>query len=317
MASSRYLDVVRQYLQSDGWEIGSTQLQQGVFLVRGRQQSAGGEQSIVTMVITAEAGQATPNHLKYLLQTGREEGADLSLLAAEQPTSDELHAAAADNGVHVLGDEELDNQAATGSTAMGESAAGSPADAVSGSVSSTDNRHSFDSDSTDDPPFPDPWRVLKAYFAAKLSRRRLIAGSAVLVGGTAAGGYGLYRSPSALSIEDETDTEEQTDTDEVAYADLRENTDRYLETTVYYGPAHIAQRIDTDSGTRLRLQVTRVDQDVWRNDIMGQWDGEPFSTGEIVEFRGVVIGTVTYETVLGIERTVPEVEIVEIATVEG
>lgn len=324
MTSSPYLDAVGQYLRDDGWEIEPTQIQQGTVVIRGRQQSGESEQSIITMVVTAEAGQATPDHLKHLLETSREEGADLSILAAEPPISDELQAAAADNGVHILDDAELDLQASTessptaaeASTDTPSTADGEPIDADSideqqpVGADSTADQQSVDADSTDDPPFPDPWTLLKAYLGANLSRRRLVAGSALLVGGTAAGGYGWYRFvPSALE-------RRKADAEEITYDELRTNVKAYLDTTVYYGPAYVAQRINADSGTRLRLQVTQDERGVWRDNLLGRWDGEPYSAGEIVEFWGVVTGSVSYETALGVDRTVPEVEIIDIATVE-
>lgn len=311
MASSAYLDAVGQYLRADGWEIGSTQLQEGTFLIRGRQQSGEAEQSIVTMVLTDEAGQATPEHLKHLLETSHEEEVDLSILAAEPSLDAELQAAAADNGVHVLADEELDSQASSESSAADESADTAPT--AGGEPTDTappDDTQPVEADRDDDPPFPDPWTLFKAYLGSRLSRRQLIAGSALLVGGTAAGSYGWYRfAPSALE-------RLKADAEEVAYDDLRANVEEYLDTPVYYGPARVAQRIDTDSGVRLRLQVTRDDRGAWRDDLLGQWDGDPYLPGDIVEFWGVVTGSVRYETTLGIERIVPEVEIVDIAAVE-
>ena len=62
--------------------------------------------------------------------------------------------------------------------------------------------------------------------------------------------------------------------------------------------------------------MTQDEQGGWRDDLLGRWDGDPYSPGDTVEFWGVVTGSVGYETTLGIERTVPEVEIVDIAAVE-
>lgn len=309
MASSPYLDAVGQYLRADGWEIQSTQLQPGTFLIAG-QQSAGGDRAIVTMVVTAEAGAVTPDHLKHLLQTAREEGVDLAILAAEGPIDDELRSTAADNGVHVLDNAELDMQSSGGSAPTTDAEPTDTQSTTQKAPTAAEQEPPAAASTTQDS-FPDPRKQLKAYLSSKLSRRRIIAGSVLLVGGTAAGGYGWYRfAPSPLE-------RFKAETEEIAYDDLQADIEGHIGTAVHFSPARVAQAIDTEGDDRLRLQVTRTGSGAWQDDLLGRWDGDPYATGDIVEFWGVVNGSVRYETSVGVERTVPDIDIVDIAPVDG
>ena len=318
MTASPYLDAVGQYLRADGWEIGSTEIQPGTFLIAG-QQSNGGDRSIVVMAVTADAGQATPDHLEQLLETSREEGVDLAILAAEAPVDDELQSTAADNEVHVLDNADLDMQESAASATDAEAADGEPIEMPS-TIEQEPTPVEPDPSAAQEPPaaestdhdsFPDPRKQLQAYLSSKLSRRRVLAGSVLLAGGTAAGGYGWYRfAPSPLE-------RFKAETEAIAYDDLQADPEQYLGTAVYYSSARVAQRIATDGDDRLRLQVTRDESGVWQDDLLGRWGGDPYAPGDRVEFWGVVNGAVRYETSLGIERTVPDIDLVDIAPVDG
>ena len=316
MTGSSYLDAVGRYLRADGWEIGSTELQPGTFLIAG-QQSNGGDRSIVVMVVTADAGAATPDHLEQLLETNREEDVDLPILAAEEPVGDELRSTAADNEVHVLDNTDLDVGASAEPTSDEGPTDTGPTDPEPTEMPSTAEQEPSPvegeppAESTDHDSFPDPRKQLQAYLASKLSRRRVLAGGLLLVGGTAAGGYGWSRfAPSPLE-------RFKAETEAVGYADLQADIEQYLGTAVYFSSARVAQRIDTEGGNRLRLQVTQDDSGAWQDDLLGRWDGDPYAPGDLVEFWGVVNGSVRYETSLGVERTVPDIDLVDIAPVDG
>ena len=74
MTASPYLDAVGQYLRADGWEIGSTQLQPGTFLIAG-QQSNGGDRSIEDAVVVRS--DLAPNGGGIIVFEGTDNNGDL------------------------------------------------------------------------------------------------------------------------------------------------------------------------------------------------------------------------------------------------
>lgn len=284
MSENKYLNTVNQYLESDGWEIRSEQLRPGTVLIRGRQQSASGNESIVVMVVTSEDGNVTIDHLQHLHKRGRKLDADLAVLAAELEIDAELQQTAADNGITLLDDEIL-------------------ADIEANRSASNDGLSST-------------WRLHKeaaAYFGRKrekLSRRAVIGSVGVLAAGVASGSYGWRRLTHSRVDSIKSDAES------VAYDNLVVNIEQYVGTVVHYSPAKIAQVVDSEGVEyRFRIQVTETD-DEWTNDLLGRWNGDVFLQNETVEFLGVVDGLVQYETELGHERTIPVVEIFDISLID-
>ena len=72
---------------------------------------------------------------------------------------------------------------------------------------------------------------------------------------------------------------------------------------------------DEDEGLQFRVSVSRGEY-TWEDDILVRWDGGRFLEDDIIEVWGVYNGLVTYETVLGAERTIPDITSVDIELLE-
>ena len=137
-----------------------------------------------------------------------------------------------------------------------------------------------------------------------VTRRQLLAGGLLAGGGLLSAGYYVQSRPAETKA---AEPEPQS----VPYEELRTNTDQYLDSRVRFSPTRIAQVIDSDTETQLfRIQVTYTGTG-WKDNVLGRWDGEPYGENYFLEFTGRVVGTISYETVFGTERTIPDIVIQE------
>ncbi|MCW8172329.1 hypothetical protein D8S78_06415 [Natrialba swarupiae] len=82
-----------------------------------------------------------------------------------------------------------------------------------------------------------------------------------------------------------------------------------------FSQAQIVQVMEDDDVFQLRAYVTE-EEFVWDDDILIWWEGDRFLEDDIVEVWGRFEGLITYETVLGDERTIPELVAADIEIVE-
>jgi hypothetical protein len=143
-----------------------------------------------------------------------------------------------------------------------------------------------------------------------MDRREFVIGvSAVTTAGLAgcSGGGG----------EEELDPEEvKANAEEIPYDDLMRNEDQYEGEEVHISQGQVEQVLgDEEEGFQFRIYVTRGEY-TWENDVFVRWGGDRFLEDDIVEIWGVYNGLLTYETVLGGERTVPDITAVDIELLE-
>jgi hypothetical protein len=94
---------------------------------------------------------------------------------------------------------------------------------------------------------------------------------------------------------------------EYSYDNLMRNTDRYTGSFIHIPEGRIAQVLgDSEEGFQFRVQVDKQGN-TWENDILIRSDGERFLKEDIIEAWGRFEGLVPYETVLGNDRTIPEI----------
>lgn len=94
---------------------------------------------------------------------------------------------------------------------------------------------------------------------------------------------------------------------EYSYQDLMRNSGQYKGEFVHFPQGQIEQVLGNEQdGFQFRVYVTQ-DEFSWDNDILVRWNGERYLEDDIVEIWGQFQGLVTYETVMGDERTIPDV----------
>lgn len=103
---------------------------------------------------------------------------------------------------------------------------------------------------------------------------------------------------------------------EIPYDDLFRNIEQHIGDFVYFGPAQVIQVVEGDSGNfQFRINVTK-ENGFYDDDVFGHWSGDRFLEEDIVEFWGEVLGILKYETVLGNQRSIPELDIYEMNLIE-
>ncbi|TYT60257.1 hypothetical protein [Natrialba swarupiae] len=109
--------------------------------------------------------------------------------------------------------------------------------------------------------------------------------------------------------------EVQNNAEQIGYDGLMRDTDQHEGASVHFPQAQIVQVMEDDDVFQLRAYVTE-EEFVWDDDILIWWEGDRFLEDDIVEVWGRFEGLITYETVLGDERTIPELVAADIEIVE-
>lgn len=124
------------------------------------------------------------------------------------------------------------------------------------------------------------------------------------------GGVGIAIDQTSSTPDYNVD-EVKSDAQTVDYDELLRNIEDYEGASVEYR-GQVMQVIDRDGDQYiLRVAVTR-ESFGWDDDVYISWEGERVLEEDIIRFWGVVEGPITYETVLGNERTIPEITAVDI-----
>lgn len=102
----------------------------------------------------------------------------------------------------------------------------------------------------------------------------------------------------------------------IPYDDLLRNGDQYKGQAVHFPQAKIVQVLGSEEeGFQFRINVTET-QYVWEDDVLIRWSGDRFVTDDIIEVWGRSNGLISYEAVLGNERTIPDVTAVDITLLQ-
>ncbi len=100
----------------------------------------------------------------------------------------------------------------------------------------------------------------------------------------------------------------------VPYEELFRNVEKYVGKEVAYR-GRIAQVIDKGRDRyQLRVYVTQKDYGLWDDDVFLEYQGPPrVLENDIIEFKAVVKGLISYRTVLGDQRTIPHLKATSLA----
>lgn len=105
----------------------------------------------------------------------------------------------------------------------------------------------------------------------------------------------------------------KSDARQIPYDNLMRDSGRYEGDIVLFSEGQVTQVLGgEDEGFQLRVYVTPGTYS-WENDVLVRWDGERFLEDDVVEFWGRFNGLITYETVLGAERTIPDITAYDIS----
>jgi len=274
--STSFIRQVRQYLQSKGWNTESTQVREGTFIIRGLKKSPDRNKSIIMMAVTTPETEVTADHLRYLTKISRKKHADRSLLTLETGLRDVVKKRANEAEIYTVSPDTIRE------TVSNQPGRDTDQGSLLNSAEDSPKQHSV------------------------LTRRRGVASGGLLIVGLFSVGY--YFRDLILSNTGGANSEAEA----VAYSELLTDTDKYIGSQVYFSPAKITQVIDSDTDTHYFRIQTKQNGETWDNDLVGQWDGEMYAENELIEFEGIVKGTIEYTTELGTEKTIPHVEITEI-----
>lgn len=102
---------------------------------------------------------------------------------------------------------------------------------------------------------------------------------------------------------------------EIPYNDLLRNPEQYEGEFVRFDEAQVTQVIEYEEDFRLRANVTEGEYD-WEDDIYIIWEGDRFIEDDIIRVWGEFTGLFTYETTLGEQRTIPQIDGIEVELLE-
>lgn len=310
-SSPRYLGQVQKYLNSEGWRTSSKQVREGTFLILAVRDSGASRERMLAMVVTAKEGRITEGHLKYLLKMGKKKETDKKILTAEFGVDEKTRQIGERHQIEIV-----DSTLVTESSS-GEFSAGAEDFAFPDSEGNSDAnlRSSTESDESEDSGF--------------ITRRRVVVGFGAFVGWIFWSGGGSEEKDSdsgdsatnnlqkdSPSGSDPTQSGDdlnaiKSEAKHIEYGELFRNIEQYEGEKIHYPASKIAQVIESSADKYdLRLNVTQNGV-VWENDVLGRWEGERYLEKDLVEFWGIVKGPLQYEAVLGNQRTVPEIDIVD------
>ena len=109
----------------------------------------------------------------------------------------------------------------------------------------------------------------------------------------------------------------KTESKSISYKELFRNIDQYKDRKVYYTGKVVQVMGDGNFLSSMRVEVTRGAYGIWDDVVLAtilDAEAPKILEGDIIKFWGTVKGEQTYQTVLGAEITVPEinVEIIEL-----
>jgi hypothetical protein len=91
------------------------------------------------------------------------------------------------------------------------------------------------------------------------------------------------------------------------YDQLFRDEEEWQGRTVYLR-GEVIQVLGDESGFEMRVSVTRNEYDFWEDPVYVFWRGERFLNEDIVEIIGTAEGLITYESTMGGDITIPQVE---------
>jgi len=93
----------------------------------------------------------------------------------------------------------------------------------------------------------------------------------------------------------------------VSHDSLMRSSDEYEGDLIHIDQGKITQVLgDEEEGFQFRIYMT-PGEFTWEDDVLVRWGGERYLADDIVAVWGRSNGLVTYETVLGNERTIPDI----------
>lgn len=132
-----------------------------------------------------------------------------------------------------------------------------------------------------------------------MKRRQYVA---IVGAGVVSGCTGTLTGTDTLG-EDEVRDEAES----VSYDSLMREPDDHEGELIHIDQGQITQVLgDEDEGFQFRIFMTPGEFS-WEDDVLVRWDGERFLEDDIVAVWGRSNGLVTYEAVLGNERTIPDI----------
>jgi hypothetical protein len=168
MTQHEFINGVLTELRQDGWKTTTSQLTEGVVVVKGQQANHGGKRLLA--LVATSAVQLSEKHVKYLLKKAQEHDVDEAVVAHENGVAGDVASLCSENGVDIF-----DPDRVSVSTEEEDGEAGSWLD------ESADSGASKESSST------------------RVSRRAAVAtGALALVGAVAVGASGQVSSPEAV-----------------------------------------------------------------------------------------------------------------------
>lgn len=112
---------------------------------------------------------------------------------------------------------------------------------------------------------------------------------------------------------DTEDVKENAET--IDYEKLHRNISDHEGEPVYYSEVRITDIAESEDGYQEYI-ISLPDTDWGESEVLyGLWEGDPFMEDDTVNIWGVVNGTTTYTSLMG-EKTVPEIDLVDLELLE-
>ena len=101
--------------------------------------------------------------------------------------------------------------------------------------------------------------------------------------------------------------------EEIPYEELFRYAESHKGTLVYYR-GKVIQVIEKGKDFQLRVNVTAGEYDIWSDTVFVRYDDAPVRilNDDIIHFVGRMNGTVTYESVLGGNITIPDISVLSL-----
>lgn len=147
-------------------------------------------------------------------------------------------------------------------------------------------------------------------------RRRTFFRAAGLVGISAFTGCTGVLEEYANSDSEPSVQEVKANSETIPYDELYRNIGEYEGEYVHYGDVRISHIMEGQGSKEYLLDLPGGGREN-SHILYGLWRGNPFREDDAVEIWGVVKGLRTYNDLLYGEQTVPEIEVVDMALIEG
>jgi flagellin FlaB len=103
VSGATYHETVREFLESQGWRVTTTEVQEGVTVLAGAQDGQGGSSRMLTMVVEDPVSRVSSDHLEFLLKAGEKKGADRLALTATADVPGAVRDACEQREIELLG----------------------------------------------------------------------------------------------------------------------------------------------------------------------------------------------------------------------